>query len=57
MFNPFEQVGDGQKKNEGTGLGLAISQQIITLMGGDLQATSTLGEGSCFWFELDLPEV
>ncbi|MEO1590629.1 MAG: response regulator [Cyanobacteria bacterium J06632_22] len=36
---------------------MAISQQIITLMGGDLQATSTLGEGSCFWFELDLPEV
>lgn len=57
IFLPFEQVGDKRKKNEGTGLGLAISRQIIDLMGGQLQASSTPNEGSTFWFDLDLAEV
>ena len=57
IFQPFEQVGDKRKKNEGTGLGLAISQQIIDLMGGHLNASSTPNEGSTFWFDLELSEV
>ncbi|MBX2863921.1 MAG: response regulator [Leptolyngbyaceae cyanobacterium MAG.088] len=57
IFLPFEQVGDKQKKNEGTGLGLAISQQIISLMGGQLQVKSQLNQGTRFWFDVDIPEV
>jgi len=55
IFQPFEQVGDIRRREAGTGLGLAISQQLIQLMGGTIQVRSELGQGSLFWFELDLP--
>jgi CheY-like chemotaxis protein len=55
IFLPFEQVGDVQRRFGGTGLGLAISQQLVRLMGGDIRIESRLGQGSRFWFELDLP--
>ncbi len=55
IFKPFEQVGNGQRKSEGTGLGLAISQQIVTLMGSQLQVQSMPGEGSLFWMDLEIP--
>ena len=54
IFNPFEQVGLAQKQAEGAGLGLAISQDIVQLMGGQLQVTSEKSRGSCFWFNLQL---
>lgn len=57
IFLPFEQVGSIQKQSEGTGLGLAISQKIVALMGGTLQVESQLGEGSTFWFEVELAEA
>lgn len=55
IFLPFEQVSDRQRKSEGTGLGLAISQQIIKLMGSEIQVSSTLHQGSEFSFTLTLP--
>ncbi|AFY35095.1 ATP-binding protein [Calothrix sp. PCC 7507] len=54
IFLPFEQVGDKQRMEEGTGLGLAISQQIVEMMGGDIEVESVCGQGSKFWFDLDL---
>jgi signal transduction histidine kinase len=56
IFLPFEQVGDLKRQREGTGLGLAISQQIVRLMGSNLQVESQLGKGSLFWFDMELPE-
>ena len=57
IFQPFEQVGDVKKQGEGTGLGLAISQQIVSLLGSTLNVESELGQGSTFWFEMELPEA
>lgn len=56
IFLPFEQVGDRDRQIEGTGLGLAISQQIIQIMGSTIQVDSNPGEGSRFWFDLNVPE-
>ncbi|MEH2233070.1 MAG: AAA family ATPase [Nostoc sp.] len=57
IFLPFQQVGDRDRKAEGTGLGLAITRQLVQMMGGEIQVKSTLGKGSIFFFDLDLPEV
>ena len=55
IFLPFEQVGEAGRKAEGTGLGLAISHKIVTMMGGQIQVQSHLGEGSRFWIDLEFP--
>lgn len=56
IFLPFEQVGSKEKMSEGTGLGLAISQQIVQMMGSELQVESTIAQGSKFWFDVELLE-
>ena len=56
IFQPFEQVGNQKRQSEGTGLGLAISQNIVLLMGGQIQVESEFGKGSTFWFEAEFPE-
>lgn len=55
IFRPFEQVGATEKRSGGTGLGLSISRQLIELMDSELKVESAPGEGSLFWFDLDLP--
>ena len=56
IFSPFEQVGDVKKQGEGTGLGLSISMQIVKMMGSELEVSSQAGEGSTFWFDVELLE-
>ncbi|HSF12742.1 MAG TPA: ATP-binding protein [Erythrobacter sp.] len=56
IFTPFERVGEGVEGRPGIGLGLAITQALVRIMGGDLQVTSTPGEGSCFTVRLMLSQ-
>ena len=55
IFLPFEQLPNSDRAREGTGLGLTISSNLVRLMGSQIQVKSTPGEGSTFWFDLDLP--
>ena len=57
IFLPFQQSVDSKSPKEGAGLGLTISQNIVQLLGGEIQVSSTVGKGSSFWFDLHLPEV
>ncbi len=54
IFLAFQQTQAGRAQGQGTGLGLPISQQYVSLMGGDLQVSSTVGQGSTFTFTLPL---
>ncbi len=57
IFLPFQQAGEDHHKTEGTGLGLTISNQLVQIMGGEIKVKSTLGQGSIFCVDLDLPEI
>jgi PAS domain S-box-containing protein len=48
LFEPFYQGAQGRQASGGTGLGLPISREFARLMGGDLTASSELGQGSTF---------
>jgi signal transduction histidine kinase/CheY-like chemotaxis protein len=63
LFQPFVQIDSAaNRQSKGTGLGLNLVKQIVTSHGGQVSATSELGKGSCFFFDLpysdrDLPYV
>ena len=58
LFERFTQA-DASINREygGTGLGLAICKRTVDLMEGKIGATSSPGQGSTFWFEVELPRA
>ena len=55
IFEAFSQEdGTTTKKYGGTGLGLTISNKLLGLMGSKLELISTPGNGSTFYFDLQL---
>lgn len=55
IFDDFVQAESSiSRRFGGTGLGLMICQNLVQLMGGELQLDSELGSGSQFWFDITL---
>ncbi|WP_419765180.1 MAG: ATP-binding protein [Arcobacter sp.] len=55
IFQPFIQVeNESNRQYEGTGLGLSICTHIINSLDSKIEVTSSIGNGSSFWFDLTL---
>ncbi|MFT3711043.1 MAG: ATP-binding protein [Archangium sp.] len=55
LFSAFAQAEAGTtRRYGGTGLGLALSRELVTLMGGTLDAQSELGKGTTMRFTIPL---
>ncbi|WP_427791814.1 ATP-binding protein [Brevundimonas diminuta] len=58
IFHRFQQEdGSITRRFGGSGLGLAISDDLVRLMGGELDCVSPPEGGARFWFDLSLPAV
>lgn len=55
IFQDFFQVGNAARdRREGLGLGLSIAKRLVTMLGGVIDVTSSLGRGSRFTVSLPL---
>ncbi|KAA0594059.1 PAS domain S-box-containing protein [Azospirillum lipoferum] len=58
IFQDFFQVGNAARdRREGLGLGLSIARRLVTMLGGTIDVTSSLGRGSRFTVCLPLTEA
>lgn len=54
LFEPFARNDEPEGLSRGTGIGLSLSRSLCQLLGGEIGADSTPGQGSTFWFTVQL---
>jgi signal transduction histidine kinase len=54
LFEPYNRLGQEKTTAVGTGIGLVLCKRLVELMDGHIGVQSTPGQGSNFWFELQL---
>ncbi|MEY8195156.1 MAG: 7TM-DISM domain-containing protein [Cycloclasticus sp.] len=55
IFHPFDQANSSSASEQGAaGLGLAICKRLVNEMNGTIGVESEAGQGSLFWFTVDL---
>ena len=52
LFTAFSQTEVGRRVSKGSGLGLFISRQLLQLLGGEIQVSSTIDCGACFQVQI-----
>jgi PAS domain S-box-containing protein len=58
IFQRFSQVDNTTSRSYGgTGLGLSICKSLVEIMGGTIGFDSLKGQGTTFWFVIELPIV
>lgn len=57
LFKPFSQVHTAHQSRGGTGLGLVICRQLVEMMGGTLELSSTINKGTRIRIEICVPEL
>ena len=56
MYQPFSRQTDSRVNSiQGTGLGLTITKRMVDMMGGTIDCSSKVGEGTTFTVVLDIP--
>ena len=55
IWNRYQKASkQGTRSSQGSGLGLSIASEVLEKHGAEYGVDSKPGEGSCFWFTLDV---